>query len=683
MQVQGRGFRWGVYGVLTLVIVAGLGLSAFMANKAEHFGKALRPLLNVNLPAYEHLAEFEHAVLLYQLALNKYATQSIDHDRFVMLTTGQREDMTRGLETLLRDFPDHADVAPIRAASNQLLPLASRLDGVLADRANAGSGIRDLLQQANRYTNDIRDQLVELKHDATLGLQQAQALTHTNIESMSRLVHAYTLLTLAASLFMMYHVRARMRSEHQLAIQASHDPLTDLANRRSFERRLQHIKDQPHMLALGMIDRFDRVVGGLGYTFADRLMREIAQRVRTAAEQHGGEVFRLDGATLAVLYRCADATANAASNVASDAASDVATDAASDATANAASTAAPGSAVVAPAALETLREAMRRPFRFGQHEVFPSLSLGSAAYPAQCEDVAQLLTHADSALRAARDAGGDIVIPYSDAISQQTRHNLHREAQLAHALEREELVLYYQPQERLDGSGLAGFEALLRWRHGDELISPAEFIPIAEESGLIIPIGAWVLEQACRQARLWQEQAPDRELVVAVNISPRQFGHPDFLHRVAHILAETGVDPSRIELEITESMLMQDHGRSEHLLRALREQGLRLAIDDFGTGYSSLAYLKRFPVDMLKIDQSFIRSLRPDGNDAAIVRAMINMSHHLGLRVIAEGVETTAQRVMLRDWGCDEIQGYWYGRPMPAAAASVFMTSTPAGSIGA
>lgn len=647
MQVQGRGFRWGVYGVLTLVIVAGLGLSAFMANKAENFGKALRPLLNVNLPAYEHLAEFEHAVLLYQLALNKYATQSIDHARFVMLTTSQRDEMKRGVELLLHDFPGHNGVAPLRTASSQLLPLAGRLDGLLADRGNAGSGTRDLLQQANRYTNDIRDQLVQLKQDASTGLQQAQALTHTNIESMSRLVHAYTLLTLAASLFMMYHVRARLRSEYQLAIQASHDPLTDLANRRSFERRLGHIEGQPHTLALGMIDRFDRVVGGLGYTFADRLMREIAQRVRAAAELHGGEVFRLDGATLAVLYRGSQA---------------------STATGTAA----------APDALETLREAMRRPFRFGKHEVFPSLSLGSANYPAQCGDVGELLTHADAALRAAREAGGDIVIPYSDAISQQTRHNLHREAQLAHALEREELVLYYQPQERLDGSGLAGFEALLRWRHGDALIPPAEFIPIAEESGLIIPIGAWVLEQACRQARLWQEQAPDRELVVAVNISPRQFGHPDFLHRVAGILAQTGVDPTRIELEITESMLMQDHGRSEHLLRALRELGLQLAIDDFGTGYSSLAYLKRFPVDKLKIDQSFIRSLRPASNDAAIVHAMINMAHHLGLRVIAEGVETTTQRGWLRDWGCDEIQGYWYGKPMPAERASAFITAAPA-----
>ncbi|MFC4274709.1 putative bifunctional diguanylate cyclase/phosphodiesterase [Achromobacter aloeverae] len=650
MQLQGRGFRWSVYGLLTLVIVAGLALSAFMAAKAESVGQALRPLLSEKLPAYKHLGEFEHAVLLYQLALNKYATRSIDHDRFLQLTAHQRKDIARGLDSLRRDFPDHAGVSPIGAASAGLLPLAGQLDDMLADAAGNPPGARGLLQLANRYANDIHDQLGYLKQGVSTSLLQAQALTHTGIDAMSRLVHAYTLLTLAASLFMMYHVRARLRTEQQLAFQASHDPLTDLANRRSFERRLRAVKDRSHTLVLGMIDRYDRVVGGLGYAYADRLMREIAHRLRAAAERHGGEVFRLDGATLAVLYRGKQDAG--------------------------------GKEMAAtPDALEALRAAMRHPFRFGQHEVFPSLSLGSAQHPAQSRDVAQLLTHADAALRAAREAGGDLLVPYSEALGEQTRHTLQREAQLAHALEREELVLYYQPRERLASGELAGFEALLRWRHDGEPISPAEFIPIAEECGLIIPIGAWVLEQACRQARLWQALAP--ELVVAVNISPRQFAHPDFLRMVARVVAETGVDPARIELEITEGMLMHDHRRGEGLLHALRELGLRLAIDDFGTGYSSLAYLKRFPVDMLKIDQSFIRSLRPDGNDAAIVRAMINMARHLGLRVIAEGVETTAQRGWLRDWGCDEIQGFWYGKPMPAAVAGVYVRSPATVSIPA
>lgn len=646
MQEQGREFRWSVYGLLALVIVAGLGLSAFMATKAESVGKALRPLLNENLPAYEHLTDFEHAVLLYQLALNKYATQSIDRARFVQLTADQRDDVLRGLNTLRRDFPDHAGVAPIRLASRELLPLAGRLDDVLADEADSRRDARDLLRQANRYTNDIRGQLAGLKQAAATALRQAQVLTHTGIDSMSRLVQAYTLLTLAASLFTMHHVRARMRSERQLAFQAFHDPLTDLANRRSFERRLRGIAGQPHTLVLGRIDRFDRVVGELGYAFADGLMREIAGRVRAAAQRHGGEVFRLDGATLAILYRGME---NACVRGAA-----------------------------APDTLDSLRAAMHPPFRRGPHEVFPRLSLGSANYPAQCGDVAQLLAHADAALRAAREAGGDILVPYSEAISERSHHDLRREALLAHALERGELVVYYQPQQRLGDGGLAGFEALLRWRHDGNLIPPAEFIPLAEESGLIVPIGAWVLEQACRQARAWQEQAPDRKTVVAVNISPRQFAHPDFLRVVARVLAETGVDPGLIEVEITEGMLMREHGRGERLLRALREQGFRLAIDDFGTGYSSLAYLKRFPVDMLKIDQSFIRSLRPDGNDAAIVRAMIGMAHHLGLRVIAEGVETAAQRAWLRAWGCDQIQGYWYGEPMPAAAAQVYLSPAPA-----
>ncbi len=649
MQDSARGFRWSILGLLTMVIVAGLGLSAFMATKAERFGVSLRPLLNENLPALFHLAEFEHAVLRYQLALNKYATRSIDHDRFLQSTVAQRADLMRGLNHLRQDFPDEAHMASIQAASGQLLPLAGRLAAMRAPGGGDESEARELLGLANRYGSDIREQLVQLKQDATASLRQAQVLAHANVDSMSRLVHGYTLLTLAASLFMMYHVRARLRTERQLAFQASHDPLTDLANRRSFEQRLRALKGAPHTLALGMVDRYDRVAGGLGYAYADRLMREIARRVRKTAARHGAEAFRLDGATLAILFRDREGQA------------------ADDARATAAT------------ALESLRVAMRPPFRLDQHEVFPSLSLGSATYPAQGGNMAELLAHTDAALRAASAAGGDMHVPYSDAIHEQTRHNLHREAQLAHALERDELILHYQPQERLEDGGLAGFEALLRWRHEGELIPPGEFIPIAEESGLIIPIGAWVLEQACRQARTWQEQAPAQHLVVAVNISPRQFAHPDFARMVARTLAMTGVDPSRIELEITESMLMQQDGQTERLLHALRELGLTLAIDDFGTGYSSLAYLKRFPVDRLKIDQSFIRTLRPASNDATIVRAMINMARELGLRVIAEGVETTAQRAWLRDWGCDEIQGYWYGKPMPATVAGVYITRQTAG----
>jgi EAL domain-containing protein (putative c-di-GMP-specific phosphodiesterase class I) len=219
---------------------------------------------------------------------------------------------------------------------------------------------------------------------------------------------------------------------------------------------------------------------------------------------------------------------------------------------------------------------------------------------------------------------------------------------------------------------LIGFEALVRWRRNGQLISPADFIPLAEESGLIVSIGNWVLEEACRQVSEWQAETGQR-VIVAVNISPRQFAAPGFLAHLESLLATTHVDPASIELEITESVMVEDAEIAIALLHRLRALGLKLAIDDFGTGYSSLAYLSRFPIHKLKIDQSFVRNMHSVSEQSAIVQATIGLGHSLGLTVIAEGVETEAQRAMLSGWRCDEIQGYYYSRPLPAESALKFL----------
>jgi EAL domain-containing protein (putative c-di-GMP-specific phosphodiesterase class I) len=232
-----------------------------------------------------------------------------------------------------------------------------------------------------------------------------------------------------------------------------------------------------------------------------------------------------------------------------------------------------------------------------------------------------------------------------------------------HALDRDELELHLQPQQRLADGRLVGFEALVRWRRHGELVPPGEFIPIAEESGLVIAIGEWVLERACAQILALRAMA-GRDFVVAVNISARQFGHPDFLAKIEALLRRTGINPASLELEITEGAVMERTEAAVALLHKLRALGLKLSIDDFGTGYSSLAYLKRFPIDKLKIDQSFVRQLKPGSQDAAIVQAVIGLGHTLGIDVIAEGVETIEQREWLRRLSCDQIQGYFYSRPL-------------------
>ena len=490
-----------------------------------------------------------------------------------------------------------------------------------------------------RTVGDIRQRTEQIAADhapdgASLADNSASAQmmgTANDVMRITRLVHLFDLLAVLTAGFMIYHIRARLRTESQLAHQADHDPLTGLAHRRSFERRLRQLPAHAHTVVLGTIDRFERVVGGFGHAFGDRMMQDVAERIRVCAESFGAEVYRLDGANIAILFRTSQSHPSFEE------------------------------------ALHALQVQMRTTFISERHEVVSSLSLGYAEYPRHGAEAARLLKNADAALQAARQSGGDARVGYSEDLNAQADLRLDLEAQLRHAVERGELELHYQPQQSLSSDRLVGFEALVRWRRNGELVAPDKFIPLAEETGLIIGIGEWILYEACLQAQLWK-RITGNDLTMAVNISPRQFNHPGFFDMVRRALADTGIAPHNLELEITEGVMMDNVQRSIELLCQLRRLGLKLSIDDFGTGYSSLAYLKRFPITKLKIDQSFIRELRPQSEDAAIVQAVIGLGHNLGVEVIAEGVETPEQREWLRQWSCDEVQGYLYGRPRPANA---------------
>ncbi|WP_312517693.1 bifunctional diguanylate cyclase/phosphodiesterase [Massilia sp.] len=462
-----------------------------------------------------------------------------------------------------------------------------------------------------------------------------------DIARITRMVHLFNLFALATAAFMIWQLRERFRSEDELAHQAGHDPLTGLPDRRSLDLALQRLgPDLPATLVLGTIDRFGAVIGSYGHGFGDRMIQSMVARIDTMAQLHGGQPYRLDGANIAVLYRLGRDD------------------------------------LALLGAVEALLRSVRTPFAVDGHEVFSSLSLGLAGTPQDGADAAALLRH----------GGGDRALAYSAGLNARSAQRLELETALRRAIERGQLELHYQPQQRLADGALVGFEALLRWRHDERQVSPADFIPLAEASGLIVQIGEWVLQQACRQAVLWRA-AGAPPLVVAVNVSPRQFAQPGFADMVRRTLRTSGAPPAAIELEITEGVMVEGGERAEALLRSLRALGLKLSIDDFGTGHSSLAYLKRFAIHKLKIDQSFVRALdiRAGGEagcagaDAAIVQAVIGLGHNLGLQVIAEGVETSAQRCLLCDWGCDQIQGYHYGRPMDAAAATAFIADAAGG----
>lgn len=430
-------------------------------------------------------------------------------------------------------------------------------------------------------------------------------------------------------------VTERKQAEAQLEFQAFHDVLTRLPNRRRFEDRLGAALTgggTGAVLLLG-VDRFQTVVDTLGHAFADRLLLNIAGRLTPLAgeDQAACCIHRFDGDLFAALL---PQTASA-----------------DDATAFAARVA----------------RAMALPFVIEGREMYFSFSVGIACFPEDAANVGDLLRDADTALQSAKRAGGRVAVRYAGAMSARSLERLEVEHELRRVVERGELELHYQPQLEIDGGRIIGVEALVRWRHPVKgMISPADFIPLAEETGAIGEIGAWVLATACAQNRQWQD-AGLPPMVMAVNISPRQFADPGLPSIVLQALRASGLAPQWLELEVTEGAAMHDVDTAIAALHAFKAIGVRLSIDDFGTGYSSLSYLKRFPIDKLKVDQSFVRNMSEDRSDAAIARSVIVLGHSLGLTVIAEGVETEDHRRLLGEYGCDEYQGYLFSRPKPAA----------------
>lgn len=308
---------------------------------------------------------------------------------------------------------------------------------------------------------------------------------------------------------------------------------------------------------------------------------------------------------------------------------------------------------------------MRRPFMIEGHEIFVTASIGISLYPEDGEDCNSLLKFADTAMYHAKNCGKNNAKLYSSSLTMEIMSHVKMEVGLRKALQNNELYLLYQPQIDVPSTQIVGVEALVRWRHPERgIISPTEFIPLAEETGLIVPIGEWVLRTACNQAKAWQSDG-GRAIRMAVNLSAKQFKDENLMQIVLSALADTGLDARLLELELTEGTLMDDARATMVTLEQLRGIGVYLSIDDFGTGYSSMNYLKRFDVRALKIDKSFIAGLPQDTENAAITRAIIAMAHGLKMVVVAEGVETDEQLLMLEKYGCDMAQGYFLGHPSP------------------
>jgi diguanylate cyclase (GGDEF)-like protein/PAS domain S-box-containing protein len=426
-------------------------------------------------------------------------------------------------------------------------------------------------------------------------------------------------------------------AEEALAHAYLYDSLTGLPNRTLFTYRLAYAlakgKGSSGSVALLVLDldRFKAINDALGHEVGDEVLVAVSGRL-VAANGTAEVIARLGGDEFLVLFDGDDAEAEA------------------------------------EAFSERVLEALSAPITAGPGEVFITASIGIAYTSDRVTDATPLLSNADAAMYQAKKRGGGSVEVFGEAMRVRVLDRMNTEHSLHRALERSELKLFYQPVVEIKGSRAVGVEALLRWDHPDQgLVTPNRFIPVAEESGLIIPIGAWVLQEACRQLRRWQvKRYGGLQGAVEVNLSARQVDDPQIVATVEQILSETGLNPSYLTLEITESALMNDAAAALSVLRALKELGVTLAIDDFGTGYSSLSYLQRFPLDILKIDKTFVDELgiAPEGSE--IISAVINLAHALGLQVIAEGVETELQLEELERLDCDFAQGYLFSRPVPA-----------------
>jgi len=500
----------------------------------------------------------------------------------------------------------------------------------------AGHSIYDYIDSQDAEEVRQLSKLIHGGHPMTFSYRvRRKDGTMTWFETMSRAVTDPVTGRMVEIVSVSRDVSERKGVEEQIEYEAYHDALTGLPNRRLFRDRLTvalaHARRMRKPLGVMFLDldRFKYVNDTLGRSLGDELLKAIAARLRVALREEDS-IARMGGDEFTVLV-------GDLHNV-----DDV--------------------VKVARKLLETVAQ----PIAVEGQDLFITTSIGIAMFPTDGDTAEMLLKNADHAMYRAKDAGRNAVRMFTASMNVRALERMSTESSLRHALERGELQLYYQPQINVGTNGIVGVEALLRWNRPDVgVVDPMSFIPIAEETRLIVPIGEWVLREACRQAKEWQG-ARYPGLRMAVNLSPRQFQHGDLLAEVAAALEESGLAPADLELEITESMAMHNSERTLKMLRRLREMGVRIAVDDFGTGHSSLNYLRSFPIDSVKIDQGFVHEIESSAADRAIVSAVIRMAHGLTLRVTAEGVETEAQLAFLREQGCEEVQGFLFGRPKPA-----------------
>ncbi|HVL76349.1 MAG TPA: EAL domain-containing protein [Noviherbaspirillum sp.] len=548
-------------------------------------------------------------------------------------------------------------LAALNSAPSIVSAAVYATDGTLvAGYRRDGADVVPALRNVLTTDHALTPSRLELAHPIFVdGREVGVLVLHLTLEQIYGRIAGFASLTLAiafGSFIVAWLLVARMRgvvrkAESHLEYLAHIDPVSGLPNRHAFNERLAQTLAQVDRhgggasLLLIDLDNFKIVNDTLGHHCGDRLLHQVAQRL-LACLSGGEEICRIGGDEFAIIQQAASYSA-------------------------------------AQAAAQKLMTGLAEPFNVDGNEIYVTASVGISRYPDDAGDVETLMRNADTAMYQAKGKGKNAYESFHPELDRRIQKRRALEMHLHKAVERGELQLHYQPQVSLRTGRLVGLEALLRWNNGElGQVPPQEFIPVAEESGLIVPIGRWVLRQACAQIAAWRDGGLGN-VQVAVNLSARQTRDPHLMQDILDALRDHKVAPRQLELEITESVLMDNVLANVALLHRLQTEGIRLSIDDFGTGYSSMAYLKRFPVEQVKIDRTFVRDVPGDRDDEAITSAIIAMAHNLGLSVVAEGVENEQQLLFLRNAGCDTMQGYYFAKPMPPEQVAEFLRMRLAG----
>lgn len=621
--------------VFLLVLAVGVVVSARIYFLGDSVQAVNRLFIAEKLPLSQRIGKLRGAIADDERLLYEYYSYTATRDAFQSQRILNDARLDKIVEQLEEDAGSRQQVAELRTRLTELGQLSDELSATLSSKMVNWDLARAILAQVKPKVRQIEKTLAIMTSSNQQAVNELGDDSQNSVSTMVDWVIGFSVLIFGVAFFVAYYVVDIIRTKERLKYQAFFDPATGLPNQYRLREELSAIFPRQCAGAVMMmivVDREQEFFENFGAVETERWLVKIANRLHGGINAAEEKLYRFGTNAFVLLWWSGDLTG-------------------------------------AQRRAEQLLSTAQQPLYVEERELFSTLSIGAALIERGTGNDAASMAEAQvqqaaSACNRVRRAGGNDFAVYDEAMGFAAAKDLRLAADLQHAVENGELRLHYQPKVDATSGRLLGMEALVRWMHPERgMISPIEFIPVAEDTGLIVAIGRWALREACRQNAQWQ-QAGLRPLRVAVNLSARQFRSTNLLDEIDAVLAETGLPVDSLELEITESMVMDDPEDVIKLLGAIHDRGIHLALDDFGTGHSSLAYLKRFPIDCVKIDRAFIKDTPANTDDVAIARAIVAMAQALNLSTVAEGVETAEQLELLKTMGCNQIQGYFFSRPL-------------------